>query len=161
MRVEIKRGGDGVACWNEAAITAYAHSIDAREAKLAAANPDLVVTPGRVKCYGCRLNDFGLGYGCTAELTRSLYAVAGEVAPRVADAGAPLADIAGLESRIETEQAVYLDAEVTATVAASDAASAPAPSAPSTAPRAPVAPTPPSALPPRKSGIGRLLGRRG
>ena len=53
MRVEIKQGGDGVACWNAEAIAAYAAAVDAREAALAAANPDLVVTPGLVKCYGC------------------------------------------------------------------------------------------------------------
>ena len=48
-----KQGGDGVACWNAEAITAYAAAVDAREAALASANPDLVVTPGLVKCYGC------------------------------------------------------------------------------------------------------------
>ena len=57
MRVEIKQGGDGVSCWNAEAITAYAAAVDAREAALASANPDLDVTPGRVKCYGCQVND--------------------------------------------------------------------------------------------------------
>jgi len=69
MRVDIKEGGDGVACWNAEAITAYAAVVDAREAALASANPDLDVTPGRVKCYGCQVNDFALGIRCTAELT--------------------------------------------------------------------------------------------
>ena len=70
MQVDIKEGGDGVACWNAEAITAYAAATDARETALASANPDLIVTPGRVKCYGCQVNDFALGIRCTAELTR-------------------------------------------------------------------------------------------
>ncbi len=74
MRVDIKEGGDGVACWNAEPIVAYAAAIDAREAALASANPDLDVTPGRVKCYGCQVNDFALGIRCTAELTRTLTA---------------------------------------------------------------------------------------
>ena len=81
MRVEIKQGGDGVACWNAEAIAAYAAAADAREAALAAANPDLVVTPGLVKCYGCETLEFDMGFGCTGKLTRTLYAVTGEVAP--------------------------------------------------------------------------------
>ena len=75
MRVEIKEGGDGVACWNRDAIAAYAASIDAREAALGDANPDLVITPGLVKCYGCEVLEYDMGTRCTAELTRTLYAV--------------------------------------------------------------------------------------
>jgi hypothetical protein len=151
MRVDIKEGGDGFACWNAAAIRAFAESADAREAQLAAANPDLVVTPGRVKCYGCQVNDFDLGIRCTAELTRTLYAVAGEVAPRAADAGGSLADIPGLRSRVEKTQAAPQAAAV-------------APAAPA-APRsegfgAPVPPVPPVPAD-RRSGLSRLLGRRG
>ena len=113
MRVDIKEGGDGVACWNAEAITAYAAAVDAREAALASANPDLDVTPGRVKCYGCQVNDFGLGIRCTAELTRTLYAVAGEVAPRAADASGSLADIPGLRSRVEETEVAPLAPVIT------------------------------------------------
>lgn len=163
MQVDIKQGGDGFACWNAEAISAFAASMDAREARLAEANPDLVVTPGRVKCYGCQVNDFDLGLRCTAELTRSLFAVAGEVAPRVADAGGSLADIPGLRSRIEKTQTTTLAPAAPPAPAAPAAPTAP--SAPSAAPvavrpNAPVAPVPPSA-PERKSGLSRLLGRRG
>ena len=47
-----------------------------------------------------------MGFGCTAELTRTLYAVAGEVAPRAADAAGSLADITGLRTRIDETDAV-------------------------------------------------------
>ncbi|HYI57847.1 MAG TPA: hypothetical protein VEX66_06740 [Microlunatus sp.] len=146
MRVEIKQGGDGVACWNAEAIAAYAASVDVREAALAAANPDLVVTPGLVKCYGCERLEFDMGFGCTAKLTRTLYAVADEVAPRPADAAGSLADIAGLQGRIDADDAVE---QVPATHAAE--------------PVAPVAPVPPAApsAPARRSGLKGLLGRRG
>jgi hypothetical protein len=146
MQVDIKEGGDGVACWNAEAITAYAAATDARETALASANPDLVVTPGRVKCYGCQVNDFALGIRCTAELTRTLYAVAGEVAPRAADASGSLADIPGLRSRVEETDAAPLVAVVT-------------PAAPVTSrPQGSRAPLPPAA-PERRSGLSRLLGR--
>ena len=112
MRVEIKQGGDGVACWNAEAIAAYAAAADAREAALAAANPDLVVTPGLVKCYGCETLEFDMGFGCTGKLTRTLYAVAGEVAPRPADAAGSLSDIAHLQGRIDAEDAVERKPEV-------------------------------------------------
>lgn len=103
MRSEIRQGGDGVACWNERAITAYVAGVDAREAALGEANPDLVVTPGLVKCYGCEVLEFDMGTRCTAELTRSLYAVDGEVGPRPADASASLSEIPGLLTRIDAE----------------------------------------------------------
>jgi hypothetical protein len=148
MRVDIKEGGDGVACWNAEAITAYAAAVDAREAALASANPDLDVTPGLVKCYGCQVNDFALGIRCTAELTRTLYAVAGEVAPRAADASGSLADIPGLRSRVE-------ETEVTPLAPVS------APPAPATSrPEELTSPVPPAA-PERRGGLSRLLGRRG
>jgi hypothetical protein len=148
MQVDIKEGGDGVACWNAEAITAYAAVVDAREAALASANPDLDVTPGRVKCYGCQVNDFALGIRCTAELTRTLYAVAGEVAPRAADASGSLADIPGLRSRVEEAEVAPLAPVVT-------------PAAPVTTRRDEfVAPVPPAA-PERRGGLSRLLGRRG
>lgn len=160
MRVEIKDGGDGVACWNAEAIAAFAATADAREAALSAANPDLVVTPGRVKCFGCQINDFDLGFRCTAELTRSLYAVAGEVAPRAADAGGSLADIPGLRSRVEQAQPLGRSG----TSEPAEPAPPPAPSVPAAATRAaPSAPVPPVPPPPaeRRSGLSRLLGRRG
>ena len=146
MRVEIKQGGDGVACWNAEAIAAYAVDVDARETALAMANPDLVVTPGLVKCYGCERLEFDMGFGCTAKLTRTLYAVADEVAPRPADAAGSLADITGLQGRIDADDAVE---QVPATHAAE--------------PVAPVAPVPPAApsAPARRSGLKGLLGRRG
>ena len=146
MRVEIKQGGDGVACWNAEAIAAYAAAADAREAALAAANPDLVVTPGLVKCYGCETLEFDMGFGCTGKLTRTLYAVTGEVAPRPADAAGSLRVIPHLQGRIDAEDAVERIPEVRAA----------APAAPATT----TAPLPPSA-PPRRSGLKGLLGRRG
>ena len=146
MRVEIKQGGDGVSCWNAEAIAAYAAAVDAREAALAAANPDLVVTPGLVKCYGCEQLEFDMGFGCTAKLTRTLYAVADEVAPRPADAAGSLSDITHLHGRIDAADAVE---RVPATHAA-------APVAP-VAPSAPVSPS----VPARRSGLKGLLGRRG
>jgi len=148
MQVDIKEGGDGVACWNAEAITAYAATVDAREAALASANPDLDVTPGRVKCYGCQVNDFALGIRCTAELTRTLYAVAGEVAPRVADASGSLADIPGLRSRVEETEVTPLAPVIT-------------PAAPATSRGDELASPDPPAAPERRGGLSRLLGRRG
>jgi len=102
MRVEIRSGGDGVACWNGDAVRAYAGRATEREERLDAANPDLVVTPGQVKCYGCEVMDHGYGTRCTAVLTHGLYGVEGEIAPRAADAAGSLLDIPGLVSKIET-----------------------------------------------------------
>jgi hypothetical protein len=151
MQVEIKQGGDGVACWNAEAIAAYAAAVDARETALAAANPDLVVTPGLIKCYGCETLEFDMGFGCTARLTRTLYAVADEVAPRPADAAGSLADIPHLRGRIDADDAVERLPEVETVDAESPA------SLVASVQRAPV---PPSA-PPRRSGLKGLLGRRG
>ncbi len=134
MRVDIKQGGDGVACWNADAIAAYAASIDAREAALGDANPDLVITPGLVKCYGCEVLEFDMGTRCTAELTRTLYSVVDEVSPRNSDASASLGDIPGLLTRIDAENAVDQTPEI------HEAAAAP---------------------PPRRPGLMGLLGRRG
>ena len=50
MQVEIREGGDGVACWNADAIAQYAAGVDDREAQFRAANPDLVITAGRIFC---------------------------------------------------------------------------------------------------------------
>ena len=103
MQLEIREGGDGVACWNVDAITAYVTAINDREAALSEANPDLRVTPGRIKCYGCEVLEFDMGTRCTAELTKTLYAVEGEVAPRGADASASLSEIPGLLTRIDPD----------------------------------------------------------
>ncbi len=134
MRVDIKQGGDGIACWNATAIAGYAATIDAREAALDEANPDLVVAPGSLKCYGCEVLEFDMGTRCTAELTRTLYSVAGEVSPRPADAAASLSEIPGLLTRIDAESAP-----------------------PDETPEIHLAADAP---PPRRSGLLGLLGRR-
>ena len=103
MQVEIREGGDGVACWNAECIADYAAGVDEREARLRAANPDLVVTPGRIFCYGCEVLEYDMGTRCTAMLTKTLYAVAGEVAPRKEDASASLSQIPGLLTRIDAD----------------------------------------------------------
>ena len=102
MRVDIRSGGDGVACWNGDAVRAYAAGVTEREERLAAANPDLVVTTGQVKCYGCEVMDHGYGTRCTAVLTHPLYSVEGEVGPRAQDAAGSLLEVPGFVSKIET-----------------------------------------------------------
>ena len=100
MRVEVKSGGDGVRCWNVAAISAYAKAADERESLLAQRNPDLTVKPGLVMCYGCEVMEYDYGIKCTARLTRTRYLVEGELAPRSEDAaGASLSEIPGLLTR--------------------------------------------------------------
>ena len=71
MRVETKDGGDGVRCWNVAAIRSYADQINQKEARLSGANPDLLVMPGLLKCYGCEVMEYDYGIKCTATLTRT------------------------------------------------------------------------------------------
>lgn len=99
MRVETKVGGDGVGCWNVAAIQTYVDQINQNEARLGAANPDLVVMSGRVRCYGCEVMEYDYGIKCTAELTRTRYGVHGEIQPRPEDAVGSLGEIPGLETR--------------------------------------------------------------
>ena len=99
MRVEVKTGGDGVRCWNVAAISAYAKAADERESLLAQRNPDLTIKPGRVTCYGCEVMEYDYGIKCTARLTRTRYLVEGELAPRPEDAEASLSEIPGLLTR--------------------------------------------------------------
>ena len=100
MRVEVKTGGDGVRCWNVAAIQTYAQTMNEREALLAQRNPDLTVKPGVVSCYGCEVMEYDYGIKCTARLTRTRYLVEGELAPRSEDAtGASLSEISGLLTR--------------------------------------------------------------
>ena len=139
MRVDIRSGGDGVACWNGGAIRAYAEGRTQREDRLAAANPDLVVAAGQVKCYGCEVMEHGYGTRCTAVLTQTLYSVEGEVAPRAQDSAGSLLDIPGLVSRIETPVEVADPAP--ASRPTSQPASQPAQSAPS------------------RGGLRRLIGR--
>jgi hypothetical protein len=102
VRVDIRSGGDGVACWNSDAVRAYAARVTQREEQLAAANPDLVITTGQVKCYGCEVMDHGYGTRCTAVLTHALYSVEGEIAPRPQDAAGSLLEVAGFVSKVET-----------------------------------------------------------
>src|SRR3712207_7121413 len=81
MHVGIKEGGDGVRCWNRQAVTAYAEQVNRREAQIAQQNPDVVVLPGRLVCYGCEVMEYDYGIKCTAQLTRTRYAVRGETEP--------------------------------------------------------------------------------
>ena len=131
MRVDIRTGGDGVACWNAQAVRDYAAAVDEREQRLGAANPDLVVLSGQIKCYGCEVMDYGYGTRCTASLTKSRYGVRDEVQPRSEDMTGSLSEIPGLVSK--------LDAPATE---------------PSAAPTAPTSPPTPA-----RSGLRRLIGR--
>jgi hypothetical protein len=141
MRVEIRSGGDGVACWNERAIRAHADATTEREARLSAGNPDLVVIPGRITCYGCESQEYGYGTKCTAEITKTLYAVAGEVQPRAADAVGWHREIPGL-----------------LTIRPDDGGQEPG----TNRPAARSVPDPPAAAAPEKrSGARRLFGRSG
>ena len=115
MQVEIRSGGDGVACWNADAIAEYAAAINDRQALLIQTNPDLVVTPGRIHCYGCEVLEFDMGVRCTASLTKTLYAVEGEVRPRKEDASASLSEIPGLLTRIDADPATTDTTESTET----------------------------------------------
>lgn len=99
MRVETKDGGDGVPCWNVAAIQNYANQINEKESRLSGANPDLLVMPGLVKCYGCELMEYDYGIKCTATLTRTRYAIEGEIQPRAEDAAGGLGEIPGLQTK--------------------------------------------------------------
>lgn len=135
MQVEIREGGDGVACWNADAIAQYAAGVDAREAQLRAANPDLIITAGRIFCYGCEVLEYDMGTRCTAMLTKTLYAVEGEVAPRKEDASASLSQIPGLLTRIDAE--------------------------PSTSQASTAEPPPAPSVQPQRTGLlGGLFGRR-
>ena len=98
MRIEIKDGIEGVPCWNREAVEAYAAAVGEKEERLSRANPDLQVLPGQVKCYGCVVQEYDYGIRCSAEVTRTRFAVAGEVEPRVADAALSLREVPGLET---------------------------------------------------------------
>lgn len=105
MRVEIRAGGEGVTCWNEQAIETYADGVNQNEERLRQRNPDLVVIPGRVKCYGCEVQEYHYAMKCTAELTKTLFAVEGEVKPRPADAAGLHREIPGLETTLPDDKA--------------------------------------------------------
>lgn len=143
MRVDIRSGGDGVACWNGDAVRAFCGRATEREERLAAANPDLVVHQGQVKCYGCEVMEHGYGTRCTAVLTLTLYSVEGEIAPREADAKGSLLDIPGLVSKIETPAELEHSAQA-------------ATSSPATPPSQPDRSEP---APSVRSGLRRLIGR--
>jgi hypothetical protein len=95
---DIRAGGDGVLCWNKAAIGDYVAGINDREARLTRDNPDVVVKPGLISCYGCEVQDYGYGTRCTAQLRRTYYVIAGEIPPRAADAAGSLLEIPGLNT---------------------------------------------------------------
>jgi len=105
MQVETKDGGDGVRCWNVEAIQAYADQVNQREGWLRERNPDLVVLPGRVKCYGCEVMEYDYGVKCTARLTITRFVVEGELEPRVEDANRGLGEIPGLLTKAPDEVA--------------------------------------------------------
>jgi hypothetical protein len=133
MRVDIRTGGDGVACWNEQAIRAYAAEVDQREERLTSANPDLVILPGQVKCYGCEVMEYDYGTRCTATMTKPRFAVEGEIQPRAEDAAGSLLEIPGFVTKIETP-ATATSVDHTAAAAA-------------------------ASTPPARSGLRRLIGR--
>src|SRR3712207_8630007 len=99
MHVGIKEGGDGVRCWNRQAVLAYADQVNSREVQIAQRNPDVAVLPGRLVCYGCEVMEYDYGIKCTAQLTRTRYAVQGETEPRAEDAVGSLQEVPGLLSR--------------------------------------------------------------
>lgn len=103
MHVGIKDGGDGVPCWNRQAVTAYVDQVNRREQQVAERNPDVVVLPGRLVCYGCEVMEFDYGVRCTATLTKTRFAVAGETEPRAEDAAGSLLEVEGLRSRAPDE----------------------------------------------------------
>ena len=103
MHVGIKDGGDGVPCWNRQAVAAYADEVNRREQQVAERNPDVVVLPGRLVCYGCEVMEFDYGVKCTATLTRTRYAVSGETEPRTEDAAGSLLEVEGMRSRAPEE----------------------------------------------------------
>ncbi|HEY5820452.1 MAG TPA: hypothetical protein VIT20_00660 [Propionibacteriaceae bacterium] len=106
MRVETKDGGDGVRCWNVEAVKAYADGVNEKEQSLAQRNPDLVLVPGRLWCYGCEVMEYDYGIKCTAQLTHTLYTIPDEIAPRKADAAGSLGEIPGLATLAPPEVTV-------------------------------------------------------
>jgi hypothetical protein len=144
MRVGTKDGGDGVRCWNREAVTRYVDQVNAREAQVAQANPDVVVLPGRLVCYGCEVMEYDYGIKCTASLTRTRYAVRDETEPRAEDAVGSLREIEGLRERAPSD----VEAQP---VAAQQAAPAGRPAGGTAAA--------PAAAPESKRGLRGLFGR--
>lgn len=125
MRLGTKDGGDGVHCWNREAVTAHVDQVNARETEIAEANPDVVVLPGQLVCYGCEVMDYDYGVKCTASLTRTRYAVQGQLQPRPEDAVGSLSDVVGLRHRAPDEVAARVkSSDLAGTPAAPAAASA-------------------------------------
>jgi hypothetical protein len=154
MHVGIKDGGDGVPCWNRQAVTAYVDEVNRREQQVTERNPDVVVLPGRLVCYGCEVMEFDYGVRCTATLTRTRFAVAGETEPRAEDAAGSLLEVPGLLNRAPAE----LHEQV------QNREKAPAGATPPSAPDRPAASS--TALPPhpgrdetRRGGLRGLFGR--
>ncbi len=149
MHVGIKDGGDGVPCWNRQAVAAYADEVNRREQQVAERNPDVVVLPGRLVCYGCEVMEFDYGVKCTATLTRTRYAVSGETEPRTEDAAGSLLEVEGMRSRAPEELHEQVRNREKATAGASPAPAAPAP-----------APAPqPDRDDSRRGGLRGLFGR--
>jgi hypothetical protein len=128
MQVGIKDGGDGVRCWNTAAVMGYADEVNRRERQLAQDNPDVTVLPGRLVCYGCEVMEYDYGVKCTATLTRTRYAVQGEIEPRPDDAKGSLLDIPGFQGRAPSD--VEAEAKVATAAAAAPANGSHTPAAP-------------------------------
>ena len=144
MRVGTKDGGDGVRCWNREAVTRYVDQVNAREAQVAQANPDVVVLPGRLVCYGCEVMEYDYGIKCTASLTRTRYAIRDETEPRAEDAVGSLREIEGLRERAPSDVQAQ-------PVAAQQAAPAGRPAGGTAAA--------PAAAPESKRGLRGLFGR--
>ncbi len=96
MQAEILAGGDGVKCWNREAIQAYVKKTNEREARLSQQNPDLVIIPGQIKCYGCEAQEYDYGTKCTAHFTKTVFGIVGEIQPRKEDAVGWQREIPGL-----------------------------------------------------------------
>jgi hypothetical protein len=97
MRVEIKEGGDGVACWNAEPVQRFADANTAVEQEISGANPDVDVVEGSIRCYGCEVQEYHYGTKCTAMLTKTLFVVRGQIEPRPEDAKGSLLEIEGLK----------------------------------------------------------------
>ncbi|MGI8458258.1 MAG: hypothetical protein ACR2LI_09115 [Propionibacteriaceae bacterium] len=154
MRVEIKEGGDGVACWNAAAVQRHADASTATEDHISAANPDVRVIEGSIRCYGCEVQEYHYGTKCTAMLTKTLYVVRDQIGPRTADAAGSLLEIDGLKTIEPGSKGLGShNAPV-------DAATAPVPAETGSGGDGRVAQEPPDREP-RKSGLRGIFGRSG
>jgi hypothetical protein len=154
LRCEIRTGGDGVACWNSDAIQSYVDETTRRETGLSERNPDLVVVPGRISCYGCEAQEYDYAPKCTAKITKTLYAVPGEVQPRAADAIGWHREIPGLLTiRPESAADPVGGQPASAPAAVAPAAVAPAENPPAAATPTATAPAPTSTRSTRLRGL--------